>query len=146
MCGYIAGATLSPSMHQWVIDDLTGPGAARRYHLRILLPIIAPLCVFLLVPGPLWMGLAMIALLYLPLIYFTVAQKALVINCLDGRWRVMLAVDTTTRHRTRHRIASAPVVDQSFFTTLDFSCIGPVTSAGSHSWAHSGHTSSAPSS
>ncbi|MFI2336639.1 DUF5313 family protein [Nocardia rhamnosiphila] len=70
---YIAGATLPPSMHQWVIDDLTGPGAARRYHLRILLPIIAPLCVFLLVPGPLWMGLAMMALLYLPLIYFTTA-------------------------------------------------------------------------
>lgn len=27
---YIAGATLPPSMHQRVIDDLTGPGAARR--------------------------------------------------------------------------------------------------------------------
>ncbi|MEV0045559.1 DUF5313 family protein [Nocardia rhamnosiphila] len=70
---YIAGAALPPSMHQWVIDDLTGSGAARRYHLRILLPIIAPLCVFLLIPGPLWMGLAMMALLYLPLIYFTTA-------------------------------------------------------------------------
>lgn len=70
---YIAGATLPLSMRQWVIDDLTGPGAARRYHLRILLPIIAPLCLFLLIPGPLWMALSMMALLYLPLIYFTIA-------------------------------------------------------------------------
>ncbi|MFI5719291.1 DUF5313 family protein [Nocardia sp. NPDC051750] len=70
---YIAGATLPPSMHQWVIDDLTGPGAAPRYRLRILLPIIAPLCMFLLIPGPPWMGPAMMALLYLPLIYFTIA-------------------------------------------------------------------------
>ncbi|MFJ9364547.1 DUF5313 family protein [Nocardia sp. NPDC101769] len=70
---YICGGTLPPSMRQWVIDDLTGPGAARRYMLRILIPIIPPLCLFLLIPGPLWMGMAMMALLYLPLIYFTAA-------------------------------------------------------------------------
>ncbi|WP_280234380.1 DUF5313 family protein [Nocardia cyriacigeorgica] len=70
---YLCGGTLPASMHQWVIDDLTGPGAARRYLTRFLLPIIPPLCLFLLIPGPLWMGLSMMALLYLPLIYFTVA-------------------------------------------------------------------------
>ncbi|MEU0874842.1 DUF5313 family protein [Nocardia brasiliensis] len=70
---YICGGTLPNSLSQWVIEDLTGPGAARRYLLRILIPIIAPLCLFLLIPGPLWMGLAMMALLYLPLIYFTAA-------------------------------------------------------------------------
>ncbi|MTE17140.1 DUF5313 family protein [Nocardia aurantiaca] len=70
---YICGGTLPPSMAQWVIDDLTGPGAARRYMMRILIPIIPPLCLFLLIPGPMWMGLAMMALLYLPLIYFTAA-------------------------------------------------------------------------
>ncbi|WP_067536997.1 DUF5313 family protein [Nocardia crassostreae] len=70
---YITGGTLPASMSQWVIDDLTGPGAARRYLMRILIPIIPPLCLFLLIPGPLWMGLSMMALLYLPLIYFTVA-------------------------------------------------------------------------
>lgn len=48
---YIAGGTLPPSMSQWVIDDLTGPGAARRYMLRILVPIIPPLCLFLLIPA-----------------------------------------------------------------------------------------------
>ncbi|MGW4353179.1 DUF5313 family protein [Nocardia sp. NPDC004582] len=70
---YIAGGTLPASMHPWVIEDLTGPGAARRYMLRILIPIIPPLCLFLLIPGPLWMGASMMALLYLPLIYFTAA-------------------------------------------------------------------------
>ncbi|BAW03329.1 DUF5313 family protein [Nocardia seriolae] len=71
--GYICGRTLPPSMREWVLADLTGPGATRRYLLRILIPIIPVLCLFLLIPGPLWMGLAMMALLYLPLIYFTAA-------------------------------------------------------------------------
>ncbi|QIS04290.1 hypothetical protein F5X71_19865 [Nocardia brasiliensis] len=70
---YICGGVLPESMSEWVINDLTGPGATRRYLLRILVPIIAPLCLFLLIPGPLWMSLAMMALLYLPLIYFTAA-------------------------------------------------------------------------
>ncbi|NKY49334.1 DUF5313 family protein [Nocardia vermiculata] len=70
---YVCGATLPGSMGTWVIDDLTGPGATRRYLLRILVPILVLLCLFLLLPGPLWMGAAMMALLYLPLIYFTAA-------------------------------------------------------------------------
>ncbi|WP_280267120.1 DUF5313 family protein [Nocardia wallacei] len=70
---YICGATLPPSMREWVLEDLTGPGAARRYLVRFLVPVLLPLCLFLLVPGPLWMGLSMMALLYIPLIYFTIA-------------------------------------------------------------------------
>ncbi|WP_227997858.1 DUF5313 family protein [Nocardia australiensis] len=71
--GYICGRTLPESMSDWVLDDLTGPGAARRFLMRFLIPVIPVLMLFLLVPGPAWMGLAMMALLYLPLIYFTVA-------------------------------------------------------------------------
>ncbi|MBL1073288.1 DUF5313 family protein [Nocardia sp. 2] len=71
--GYICGRTLPPSMREWVLEDVIGPGATRRYLLRMLLPMIPVLSLFLLIPGPLWMGLAMMALLYLPLIYFTVA-------------------------------------------------------------------------
>lgn len=71
--GYICGRTLPPSMRDWVLRDLTGPGATRRYLLRILVPILPVLAIFLLVPGPLWMGLSMMALLYLPLVYFTIA-------------------------------------------------------------------------
>lgn len=70
---YVCGATLPPSMSDWVIADLTGPGATRRYLLRFLLPVIPPLCLFFLLPGPLWMQLSMMALLYLPHVYFTVA-------------------------------------------------------------------------
>lgn len=71
--GYICGRTLPESMSTWVLEDLTGPGAARRYLMRFLIPMIPVLSLFLLVPGPKWMGLAMMALLYLPLIYFTAA-------------------------------------------------------------------------
>ncbi|MFD3458727.1 DUF5313 family protein [Nocardia fluminea] len=70
---YITGGTLPPSMADWVLADLTGPGATRRYLTRFLLPVLPVLCLFLLVPGPLWIGLSMMALLYLPLVYFTVA-------------------------------------------------------------------------
>ncbi|MFD6452368.1 DUF5313 family protein [Nocardia sp. NPDC060220] len=70
---YITGGTLPPSMSDWVLADLTGPGATRRYLMRFLLPVLPVLCLFLLVPGPLWIGLSMMALLYLPLVYFTVA-------------------------------------------------------------------------
>ncbi|MGW0637705.1 DUF5313 family protein [Nocardia salmonicida] len=70
---YVTGGTLPPSMADWVLADLTGPGATRRYLTRFLLPVLPVLCLFLLVPGPLWIGLSMMALLYLPLVYFTVA-------------------------------------------------------------------------
>lgn len=70
---YICGATLPPEMADWVIHDLTGPGATRRYLARFLIPVILPLCLFLLLPGPLWMQLSMMGLLYLPLVYFTIA-------------------------------------------------------------------------
>jgi len=71
--GYICGKNLPASMSEWVIDDVTGPGATRRYLTRFLVPILPVLCLFLLLPGPAWMGLSMMALLYLPLIYFTIA-------------------------------------------------------------------------
>ncbi|WP_067857993.1 DUF5313 family protein [Nocardia shimofusensis] len=71
--GYICGKTLPASMSDWVLDDVTGPGATRRYLTRFLVPVLPVLCLFLLLPGPAWMGLSMMALLYLPLIYFTIA-------------------------------------------------------------------------
>lgn len=70
---YICGKSLPPPLTDWVLADLTGPGATRRYLLRFLVPVIAPLCLLLLLPGPLWMHLSMMGLLYIPLAYFTVA-------------------------------------------------------------------------
>ena len=70
---YICGQSLPAPLTDWVLADLTGPGATRRYLLRFLVPVIAPLCLLLLLPGPLWMHLSMMGLLYIPLVYFTVA-------------------------------------------------------------------------
>ena len=70
---YALGGTLPDSMQDWVRNDLTGPGATRRYLLRFLVPMFLVLLLFLFIPGPMWMRWAMIALLYLPLCYFTVA-------------------------------------------------------------------------
>lgn len=71
--GYICGRTLPAEYSAWVLNDLTGPGATRRYLVRMLVPIVLVLLLFLLTPGPLWVGASMMALLLLPLIYFTVA-------------------------------------------------------------------------
>ncbi len=70
---YICGGTLPESMSEWVRNDLTGPGATRRYLLRLMIPLLLVLSLFLLVPGPLWMGGAMMALIFLPLMFFAIA-------------------------------------------------------------------------
>lgn len=71
--GYQFGQVLPPSMQDWVRNDLVGKGAQARYLARFTLPVLPLLALFLLVPGPLWIGLSMIALLIIPLVYFAVA-------------------------------------------------------------------------
>src|SRR5690606_12053494 len=70
---YLRRTTFPAPMTDWVQRDVTRPGAPPRYLARFLVPILPVLCLFLLLPGPAWMGLSMVALLYLPLIYFTIA-------------------------------------------------------------------------
>ncbi|KZF04221.1 MAG: DUF5313 family protein [Rhodococcus sp. (in: high G+C Gram-positive bacteria)] len=71
--GYQFGRVLPASMQDWVREDLVGNGAQARYLVRFTLPVIPLLSLFLLVPGPLWIGLAMMALLFIPLVYFAIA-------------------------------------------------------------------------
>ena len=71
--GYMFGRTLPPEMREWVRDDILGPGGARRYLLRWNLPVIPLLLLFLLIPGPVWIPVAMMLLLLLPWTYFSVA-------------------------------------------------------------------------
>ena len=71
--GYQFGRVLPPSMQDWVRDDLVGTGAQAWYLIRFTLPVVPLLALFLLIPGPLWIGLAMMALLFIPLVYFTIA-------------------------------------------------------------------------
>lgn len=72
-CGYLLGKTLPDSMQDWVRNDLVGPGAQRRYIIRFTVPATLVLLLFLLIPGPIWIPLAMMALLLIPLAYFVVA-------------------------------------------------------------------------
>ena len=71
--GYIVGRALPPELSGWVLNDLTGPGALRRYLLRFMVPVTLLLLLFLFIPGPLWMSLAMMALLFIPLVFFLAA-------------------------------------------------------------------------
>ncbi|MCZ4563437.1 DUF5313 family protein [Rhodococcus sp. IEGM 1401] len=71
--GYTFGRVLPASMQDWVRNDLVGNGAQVRYIARFVLPIVPLLLLFLLVPGPLWMSLAMMSLLFIPLVYFSIA-------------------------------------------------------------------------
>lgn len=71
--GYQFGRTLPGSLQNWVRKDLVGPGASARYLIRFTVPVLPILALFLLVPGPVWIPLAMMALLFIPLVYFAVA-------------------------------------------------------------------------
>ena len=70
---YLLGRPLTEGIREWVRNDVVGPGNARRYFIRGLLPLIPILIVFAFVPGPLFIRLCMILLLLLPLIYFQIA-------------------------------------------------------------------------
>ncbi|NLU85099.1 DUF5313 family protein [Rhodococcus sp. HNM0569] len=71
--GYVMGRPLPAEMKEWVRNDLVGPGAAVRYVARFVVPVALVLLLFLLIPGPIWIPLAMMALLIIPLIYFAIA-------------------------------------------------------------------------
>lgn len=71
--GYAFGWPLPIEMQDWVREDILAPGATRRYLLRWNVPIIPLLALFLLIPGPIWIPLAMILLLLLPWLYFSIA-------------------------------------------------------------------------
>jgi len=62
-------------MQDWVRNDVLGPGSTRRYLVRWITPIIPFLLLFLLIPGPVWIPIAMMLLLLLPWIYFSVALR-----------------------------------------------------------------------
>ncbi len=64
--GYQFGRTLPDSLQDWVRRDLVGPGASARYLIRFTRPLLPILALFLLIPGPIWVPLAMMALLVHP--------------------------------------------------------------------------------
>jgi hypothetical protein len=72
---YLAGRPLPDPMREWVRNDLLGPGNARRYFLRGLSMFIPLYVACVLIPGPLWLRLGMIALLSIPVVYFQIALR-----------------------------------------------------------------------
>ncbi len=94
---YNLGGTLPSDLQDWVRADLTGRGANVRYLLRVLLPMPL-LLLFLLFPGPIWVGLAMMLLLVVPTIYFTLA-----LDFVYRRFRLLEhGLDPSLVSRTRH--------------------------------------------
>ncbi|QBJ95093.1 hypothetical protein ERC79_03290 [Rhodococcus sp. ABRD24] len=73
--GYLAGRTLPADLHDWVVHDITGTGATRRYVIRCLVPLVPVLAGLLFVPGPWLIRISMVLLLFLPFVYFLLALK-----------------------------------------------------------------------
>ena len=92
--GYCYGRVLPARYHDWVRQDLAGPGAWRRNFIRVTIPaliIVAPLW---LIPASTGMHLAMSALLLVPFVYFA--------HALDKVWRA---------HRLRQHGLDPELVD-----------------------------------
>lgn len=110
--GYLLGRPLPESMRDWIRNDLTGPGHARRYFLRGLIPVIPLFVIFLLIPGQLWVRLGMIVLLLIPFVYFQIAlsrvyrRHLLVNNGLDpallDEVKIQRADATQNEYRSRY--------------------------------------------
>lgn len=65
---YIAfsyGKRLPPSMHEWVANDLAGPGAVRRHMIRWAIPPIFVLAPFWLLPASLYVHTEMTVPIYI---------------------------------------------------------------------------------
>ncbi|MFD9827140.1 DUF5313 family protein [Tsukamurella tyrosinosolvens] len=67
---YLMGMRLPDSMHDWVVNDATGPGHNRRFFIRGALMFVPFLVVALVLPSPLWVKLALVAMMALPAIVF----------------------------------------------------------------------------
>ncbi len=70
---YCYGRTLPPSMHDWVRNDLAGPGAARRTIIRVVIPVLILLTPLLAFPASPLVLASMTLPILLPFIYFAVA-------------------------------------------------------------------------
>lgn len=75
--GYILGKTQPQDLHPWVVNDVTGPGATRRYATRCLIPLVPILAVLMVIPGPWIIRIGMVLLLFLPFVYFLFALKSI---------------------------------------------------------------------
>jgi hypothetical protein len=94
---YLCGRHLPDSMHDWVVNDTTGPGHNRRYFFRGFLMSIPLLVVIAVLPIALWIKVVMVAMVLLPGMFFLTAlrpiylQELMIDNDVDphtvtGKW------------------------------------------------------------
>ncbi|CAM3841653.1 MULTISPECIES: DUF5313 family protein [Tsukamurella] len=74
---YLMGMRLPDSMRDWVIRDATGPGHNRRYFTRGAMMFLPFVVVALLLPSPLWVKLALVAMMLLPAIVFIGGMRSI---------------------------------------------------------------------
>lgn len=70
---YSYGAVLPPSMHAWVVGDLTGPGAVRRTVIRFSIPCALFLAPLLLIDTTIVVLMSMTLPIFIPFVYFAFA-------------------------------------------------------------------------
>ncbi|GAB2446218.1 DUF5313 family protein [Nocardia tengchongensis] len=71
--GYSCGAVLPEELREWVRNDLTGPWAGPRHVVRQLVPLLPVFALAFLLPGELWLQLAVILLGLLLALFYIVA-------------------------------------------------------------------------
>ncbi|MBM7414019.1 MULTISPECIES: DUF5313 family protein [Nocardiaceae] len=113
--GYVTGRTLPAHLHAWVVQDVTGPGATRRYATRCLAPLVPVLVALLFLPAPWLIRTGVVLLLFLPFVYFLLALKTVYLrhrlvshgldpHLLDARRSVRTDSDRS-RYESRYRPA-----------------------------------------
>lgn len=86
-------------MHEWVVNDTTGPGHNRRYFFRGFLMSIPLLIVIAVLPIEAWIKVVMVAMVLIPGFFFLTAlrpqylQELMIDNEVDpetvtGKWAV----------------------------------------------------------
>jgi hypothetical protein len=77
---YLLGTTLPASMREWVINDLTGPGALRRYIIRCTVPLLPLMLAPLWLPGAWLIRIGVIAIVVVPYVYFAVVLRPIFVR------------------------------------------------------------------
>ncbi|WP_067710780.1 DUF5313 family protein [Nocardia yamanashiensis] len=101
--GYAFGRKLPDQLQDWVRNDLTGAWAVPRHIVRGLVPMLPIFALFLLLPGELWLRLAVILLGVLLAVFYIVAYMPM--NRAHRLVRHGLPEDLENPHRASRRAA-----------------------------------------
>lgn len=108
--GYDLGRTLPESLHEWVRNDLVGPGAEARYLIRFLVPTLPFFLLVFLLPGESWIKLAMLVMMVVPFVIFTVA-----LSYVYRRFRLVAHdMDPELLEKTKHRAQERVMYERRF--------------------------------